>query len=87
MAFEAKDRQPSQRLAIESIADKFGRAAETLRRCEHLDGHDIGVRTDPRVAKQQCIKELERELRKAAEILKLAGACFGQARHSRGAAR
>ena len=42
-----------------------------------------GVRPGPTTAEQQRIKELERELRKTNEILKLASAYFAQAEFDR----
>ena len=82
MVFDAKDQYPSQWAAIESIAGKIGCTAETLRRWVRQGERDGGVREGPTTADQQRVKELEREvreLRRANEILKLAGAYFAQA--------
>ncbi len=82
MVFDAKDQYPSQWAAIESIADKIGCSAETLRRWVRRGERDSGDRPGPTTAEQQRIKDLEREvreLRKTNEILKLASAYFAQA--------
>ena len=83
MVFDAKDQYPSRAIAaIESIAGKIGCTAETLRRWVRQGERDGGVREGPTTAEQQCVKELEREvreLRRANEILKLASAFFAQA--------
>jgi transposase len=86
MVFDAKDQYPSQWAAIESIAGKIGCTGETLRKWVRQGERDSGVRPGPTTADQQRIKELERELRKTNEILKLASASFAQAeldRHHR----
>ncbi|MDP3493480.1 MAG: IS3 family transposase [Hyphomonadaceae bacterium] len=84
MVFDAKDQYASQWAAIESIATKIGCTPETLRRWVRQGERDSGVREGPTTADQQRVKELEREvreLRRANEILKLAGAfCPGGAR-------
>jgi transposase len=82
LVFDAKDQYPSQWAAIESIAGKIGCTAETLRKWVRHAERDAGVRDGPTTAEQQRVKELEREvreLRRANEILKLAGAYFAQA--------
>ena len=82
MVFEAKDQYPSQWAAIESISEKLGCTAETLRRWVRQAERDAGKRPGPTTTEQQRIKELEREvreLRKTNEILKLASAYFAQA--------
>lgn len=71
--------------AIESIAGKIGCTAATLRQWVHQVERDSSARPGPTTAEQQRIKDLERELRelrKANEILKLAGAYFAQAETS-----
>jgi len=81
MVFDAKDQYPSQWAAIESIAGKIGCTAETLRKWVRQGERDAGVRDGPTTAEQQRVKALEREvreLRRANEILKLAGAYFAQ---------
>jgi transposase len=82
MVFGANDQYPSQRAAIESIAPKIGCTTETLRRWVRQGERDGGVREGLTTAEQRRVKELEREvreLRRANEILKLAGAYFAQA--------
>jgi transposase len=82
MVFDAKDQYPSQWAAIASIADKIGCTPETLRRWVRQGERDSGAREGPTTADQKRVKELEREvreLRRANEILKLAGAYFAQA--------
>ncbi|WP_374657173.1 IS3 family transposase [Inhella sp.] len=80
MVFEAKDQYPSQWAAIESIAEKLGCSAESLRRWVRQAERGTGKRPGATTAEMQRIKELEREvreLRKTNEILKLASAYFG----------
>ncbi len=82
MVFDAKDQYPSQWAAIESIAGKIGCTPETLRRWVRQGERDGGTREGPTTSEQQRVKELEREvreLRRANEILRLAGAYFAQA--------
>ena len=82
MVFDAKDQYPSQWAAIESIATKIGCTPETLRRWVRQGERDSGAREGPTTSEQQRLKELEREvreLRRANEILRLAGAYFAQA--------
>ena len=82
MVFDAKDQDPSQWAAIESVAGKIGCTAETLRRWVRQGERDSGAREGSTTAEQQRVKELEREvreLRRANEILKLASAFFAQA--------
>ena len=82
MVFDAKDQYSSQWAAIESIATKIGCTPETLRRWVRQGERDSGAREGPTTSEQQRVKELEREvreLRRANEILRLAGAYFAQA--------
>jgi len=82
MVFDAKDQYPSQWAAIESIATKIGCTPQTLLRWVRQGERDSGAREGLTTADQQRVKELEREvreLRRANEILKLAGAYFAQA--------
>lgn len=86
MVFDGKEQYPSQWAAIESIAAKIGCTPETLRRWVRQGERDAGVREGPTTADQQRVKELEREVRelgRANEILKLAGAYFAQAQLDR----
>ena len=82
MVYEGKDAYPSQWAAIESVAQKIGCTAETLRRWVRQGERDRGDRPGPTTADQNRVRELEREvreLRKTNEILKLASAYFAQA--------
>jgi transposase len=82
MVFDGKDQHPSQWAAIESIAAKIGCTPETLRRWVRQGERDSGAREGPTTSEQQRVRELEREvreLRRANEILRLAGAYFAQA--------
>ena len=80
MVFEHTSEYSSQWAAICSIAGKFGMTAETLRKwvrqAERDEGYRAGLTTDER----QQLKELKqenRELRRANEILKSAATFFG----------
>jgi transposase len=82
MVLEHSPEYPSQWAAIQSIAEKIGCAAETLRswvrQAERDQGQRPGVTTDERAR----LKQLEREnfeLRRANEILRKASAYFAQA--------
>ena len=82
MVFDAKDQYPSQWEAIVSIAGKIGCTGETLRKWVRQGERDSGARSGTTTAEQQCIKELEREvreLRMTNEILKLPSAYLAQA--------
>ena len=62
--------------------DSIGCTPETLRRWVRQGERDSGAREGATTSEQQRVKELEREvreLRRANEILKLAGAYFAQA--------
>ena len=89
MVFDTRDQYPSKWEAIELALPKIGCTAETLRRWVRQGECESGARPGPTTAKQQGIKEHQREvreLRKANEILKLASAYFAQAeldRHRR----
>jgi transposase len=79
---EHESEYASQWAAIQSIAEKIGCSAETLRgwirQAERNDGRRPGLTTEER----QRLKELEREnreLRRANEILRKASAYFAQA--------
>jgi transposase-like protein len=82
MVFDHEHDYPSQWAAIESVAQKMGCTAETLRKWvrqrERDEGRRAGITSDERVR----LKELEREnreLRRANEILRKASAYFAQA--------
>ena len=73
---------PSQWAAIESIAEKIGCTAETLRRWVRRAERDSGQRAGPTTDQLARLKALEREnreLRQANEILRKASAYFAQA--------
>jgi transposase len=72
----------SQWAAMQSIAPKFGCAAETLRKWIRREESDTGQRPGPTSDQLARLKELEREnreLRQANEILRKASAFFAQA--------
>ena len=72
----------SQWAAMQSIAPKFGCAAETLRKWGRREERDMGQRPGPTSEQLARLKELEREnreLRQANEILRKASAFFAQA--------
>lgn len=72
----------SQWAAMQSIAPKFGCAAETLRKWVRREERDTGQRSGATSEQLARLKELEREnreLRQANEILRKASAFFAQA--------
>jgi transposase len=82
LVFETEHGYGSQWAAMQSISEKIGCTAETLRkwvrRAERDSGRRAGVTTDER----QRLKDLEREVRelkRANEILRKASAYFAQA--------
>ena len=82
MVEEHRQDYPSQWSAIESIADKIGCSATTLLKWVRRHEVDTGTRAGVTSEERERIKILEREnreLRRANEILKLAGAFFAQA--------
>ena len=82
MVEEHRQDYPSQWSAIESIASKIGCSATTLLKWVRRYEVDTGTRTGVTSEERERIKILEREnreLRRANEILKLAGAFFAQA--------
>lgn len=82
MVFAAKDEYNSQWSAIQSIAEKIGCTAETLRRwirqAEKDNGSREGLTTDEKARIKQLERE-NRELKRANEILRLASAYFAKA--------
>jgi transposase len=81
MVREHRDEHDSEWAAIESIAEKFGMTAETLRKWVRQAEIDGGRRPGVTSAEAARIKELEREnreLRRANEILKAASAFFAR---------
>ena len=82
MVFENEHNHPSQWAAIQSIAEKIGCTAETLRKWVRQMERDQGRRAGTTSDERARIKELEREvreLRRANEILRKASAYFAQA--------
>jgi len=82
LVFECRNEHPSQWAAVESIAGKTGCTPQTLLGWVRRHELETGQRDGLASAEQQCMKDLEREvkeLRKANEILKLASAFFAQA--------
>jgi transposase len=72
----------SEWAAIQSVSQKIGCVAETLRRWIRQSERDAGTREGLTTDERQHLKELQREnreLRKANEILRLASAYFAQA--------
>ena len=81
LVLEHQGEHRSQWAAMQSIAAKFGMAAETLRNWVRQAERDRGLKPGPRSEELVRIKELEREnkeLRRANEILKAASAFFAR---------
>ena len=81
LVLEHQGEHRSQWAATQSIAPKFGMAAETLRNWVRQAERDRGLKPGPRSEELVRIKELEREnkeLRRANEILKAASAFFAR---------
>jgi len=81
LVLEHQGEHRSQWAAMQSIASKFGMAAETLRNWVRQAERDRGLKPGPTSGELVRIKELEREnkeLRRADEILKAASAFFAR---------
>lgn len=81
LVLEHQGEHRSQWAAMQSIASKFGMAAETLRSWVRQAERDRGLKPGPTSEELVRIKELEREvkeLRRANEILKAASAFFAR---------
>jgi transposase len=81
MVLEHQADYASQWKAIESIAEKFGMSAETLRKWLRQVEIDDGSRHGVTTVEAQRLKDLEREnreLRRANEILKAASIFFAR---------
>lgn len=81
LVLEHQGEHRSQWAAMQSIASKFGMAAETLRNWVRQAERDRGLKSGPTSEELIRIKELEREnkeLRRANEILKAASAFFAR---------
>lgn len=82
MVREQRDQYKSEWAAINSIAEKFGCKAETLRLWIRQDERDSGQRPGPTTEDSEELKRLKREnfeLKRANEILRKASAFFAQA--------
>lgn len=82
IVLEHRDEYPSDWAAIESVAGKIGRKAETLWQWQHEAERDAGVRSGPMTAETEWLKHLKpknRELRQANEILQKTSPYFAQA--------
>ena len=82
MVVEHEAAHESQWAAIESIAEKIGCSAETLRKWVRQAERDAGRRPGLTTDERERLKQLEREnveLRRANEILRLASAYFAKA--------
>ncbi len=82
MVEEHREEHSSQWAAIESISQKIGCTAETLRKwvvqAQRDAGHGPGLTTSERERLKQLERE-NRELKRANKILRKASACFAQA--------
>ena len=79
---EAEKDHSSQWAAIQSIAEKIGRTAETLRKWVRQAERDRGKAPGLTSSERDRLKQLEREnreLKRANEILRKASAFFAQA--------
>jgi transposase len=82
LVVESTASHDSEWAAIESVAEKIGCTAETLRKWVRRSEVDAGKRPGLTTAERERMKELEREvreLRRANEILRKASAYFAQA--------
>jgi len=82
MVEEHREEYGSQWAAIQSIAQKLGCTAETLRRWVVQAQRDAGHRPGLTSSERERLRELEREnreLKRANEILRKASAFFAQA--------
>jgi transposase len=82
LVFEQQRDYESQWAAINSVAEKFGCTARTLRKWVRAAERQQLPEEQARLAERERVKELEREnreLRQANEILRKAAAFFAQA--------
>jgi transposase len=82
MVEEHREEYGSQWAAIQSISQKLGCTAETLRRWVVQAERDAGHRPGLTTSERERLKQLEREnreLKRANEILRKASAFFAQA--------
>jgi transposase len=86
MLLDQQGEYESQWAAMNSIANKVGCTAETLRKWVRQAERDQGIRNGVTSSERDRLKELEREnreLKRANEILRKASAYFAQAEHVR----
>jgi len=82
MVLDHRSEYDSEWAAIQSISEKIGCTAETLRKWVRQAERDTGKRPGHTTEEREKIKSLEREvreLRRANEILRKASAYFAQA--------
>ena len=82
LVFEQRGAHESEWAAIESIGEKMGCTAETLRKWVRQAERDAGGRPGLTTTDRDRLKDLEREnreLKRANEILRLASAYFAKA--------
>jgi len=82
LVFDHEGEYESQWAAINSISEKVGCTAETLRKWVRQSERDLGRRAGLSTEERDRLKELEREnreLRRTNEILRKASAFFAQA--------
>ncbi len=82
MVLEQQHEHGSQWAAMQSIADKLGCTAETLRKWVRRTERDSGQRAGLTSTERERLKALEREnreLQRSNEILRKAAAFFAQA--------
>jgi transposase len=82
MVEEHLEEYSSQWAAVQSIAEKIGCSAETLRKWVVQSQRDAGHRPGLTTSERERLKQLEREnrqLKRANEILRKASAFFAQA--------
>ncbi len=79
LVFDLQKEDQSQWAAIQSIADKIGCTHETLRRWVRQQERDQGMRAGLSSDDREALKQENRELKRANEILRKASAYFAQA--------
>ncbi len=82
MVLEQQEEHQSQWATIQSIAEKIGCTAESLRRWLRQAERDQGLRAGMSTNDREPLEQIEREnreLRRANEILRKASAYFAQA--------
>ena len=79
MVYEQRERHESQWAAIESVAQKIGCTAQTLRNWIAKTEGKAGAAEAASAPRVKALEREVRELKRANEILKLASAFFAQA--------